>query len=123
MLKTADVHLSGYETIGAGLCTAIIRGNVADVTMAIEAGMYEAEKIGEFHTLMIVPRPLDDLEDTLPTAACWIEEPQPVRMPLYIKEPTKTLTGEETTVLEPELIELPELQIPQREVIPSDWEP
>ncbi|MFN5857766.1 MAG: carbon dioxide-concentrating mechanism protein [Pseudanabaenaceae cyanobacterium] len=122
MLKTADVHLSGYETIGAGLCTAIIRGNVADVTMAIEAGMYEAERIGEFHTLMIVPRPLDDLEDTLPTAACWIEEPQPVRMPLYIKDPIKTLTAEEATVLEPELIELPELQIPQREVLPNDRE-
>jgi carbon dioxide concentrating mechanism protein CcmO len=90
--------------------------------MAIEAGMYEAERIGEFHTLMIVPRPLDDLEDTLPTAACWIEEPQPVRMPLYIKDPIKTLTAEEATVLEPELIELPELQIPQREVLPNDRE-
>ena len=68
MLKSADVHLAGYETIGAGLCTAIIRGNVADVAIAIEAGMYEAERIGEFHTLMIIPRPLDDLEETLPTS-------------------------------------------------------
>lgn len=86
MLKSADVHLAGYETIGAGLCTAIIRGNVADVAIAIEAGMYEAERIGEFHTLMIIPRPLDDLEETLPTSEYWIETPVPVNIPMIKKQ-------------------------------------
>ncbi len=86
MLKTAEVHLAGYETIGSGLCTAIVRGNVADVAVAIEAGMYEAERIGDFHALMVVPRPLDDMEDILPVASCWIEQPQPVRLPLDLKE-------------------------------------
>lgn len=86
MLKTAEVHLAGYETIGSGLCTAIVRGNVADVAVAIEAGMYEAERIGDFHALMVVPRPLDDMEDILPVASCWIEQPQPVRLPIDLKE-------------------------------------
>jgi carbon dioxide concentrating mechanism protein CcmO len=96
MLKSADVHLAAYETIGSGLCTAIIRGNVADVTMAIEIGMYEAERIGDFHSLTIIPRPLADLEDTLPVAQCWLEQPQPLRIPLQIPE-----LEQESLTLEP----------------------
>lgn len=74
MLKSADVQLAAYEKTGAGLCTAIIRGSVADVVIAVEIGMQEAERIGELHAVMVIPRPLDDLEATLPTAACWIEK-------------------------------------------------
>ena len=106
MLKSADVHLAGYETIGAGLCTAIIRGNVADVAIAIESGMYEAERIGEFHTLMIIPRPLDDLEETLPTSEYWIESPVPVSIPMM-----------ELQEKERELVELPSLEIAKAEAI------
>jgi len=76
-----------------------VRGNVADVAVAIEAGMYEAERIGEFHTLMIIPRPLDDLEETLPVDKYWIEQPTPVMVPIDIKEPMK------------ELIRLPDLEL------------
>ncbi len=98
MLKTADVQVSAYETIGGGLCTVIIRGSVADVAMAVEAGMLEAERIGELNAVMVIPRPLDDLEQTLPIASCWIE--QPLRLPLTaLKVPEK------------ELIELPDLRI------------
>jgi len=102
MLKSADVHLAGYETIGAGLCTAIIRGNVADVAIAIEAGMNEAERIGEFHTLMIIPRPLEDLEETLPTADYWIETPTPVNIPMLALQEEQR-----------EFVELPNLEISQ----------
>ena len=106
MLKSADVHLAGYETIGAGLCTAIIRGNVADVAIAIEAGMNEAERIGEFHTLMIIPRPLEDLEETLPTADYWIETPTPVNIPMLALQEEQR-----------ELVELPNLEIAEMETI------
>ncbi len=106
MLKSADVHLAGYETIGAGLCTAIIRGNVADVAIAIESGMYEAERIGEFHTLMIIPRPLDDLEETLPTSEYWIESPIPVSIPMM-----------ELQEQERELIQLPNLEVVEAETM------
>ncbi len=84
MLKSADVTFTAYHTTGAGLCTGIIRGNVSNVAAAIEIGMAEAQRIGELHAVMIVPRPLDDLERTLPIAACWIEQLQPVKMPLSV---------------------------------------
>jgi carbon dioxide concentrating mechanism protein CcmO len=83
MMKAANVQLAAYETIGDGLCTAIIRGSVADVAVAVEAGMYEAERIGELNAVMVIPRPLEDLEHTLPLASCWIEEvekPEPLPM-------------------------------------------
>ncbi len=101
MLKSADVQLASYETIGAGLCTAIIRGSVANVSVAIEAGMHEAEKIGELHSVMIVPRLLEDLEHTLPVANCWLEKPEPlpVLLPTTVKERQR------------ELVELPELEV------------
>ena len=99
MLKSADVQLAAYERTGAGLCTAIIRGAVADVAVAVEAGMFEAERIGEFNSLMVIPRPLDDLERTLPVASCWIEQPQqPLRLPTKVKE------------TQSEAIKLPDLQ-------------
>jgi carbon dioxide concentrating mechanism protein CcmO len=98
MLKAADVQLSAHEVIGAGLCTAIIRGSVANVAVALEAGMQEAERIGELNAVMVIPRPLDDLEQTLPIASCWLEQPQPLRLPVTIKE------------VEKELVEIPDLQ-------------
>jgi carbon dioxide concentrating mechanism protein CcmO len=97
MLKTAEVQVSAYETIGAGLCTVIIRGSVADVAMAVEAGMQEAERIGELNAVMVIPRPLDDLEETLPIASCWVD--QPLRIPLAALK-----------VTEKELVELPDLR-------------
>ncbi len=78
MLKSADVQLASYEQIGDGLCTAIIRGTVANVAVAIEAGMHEAERIGELNAVMIIPRLLEDLEHTLPVASCWLEQTEPL---------------------------------------------
>jgi carbon dioxide concentrating mechanism protein CcmO len=108
MLKSADVVLSAYEMIGDGLCTVIIRGSVADVAVAVDSGMQEAERIGELNAVMVIPRPLDDLEQTLPIASCWIEKPEPLEIPLKI------------TQREREMVELPNLQelpMSQREQI------
>jgi carbon dioxide concentrating mechanism protein CcmO len=117
-----DVHLAAYESIGAGLCTAIIRGNVADVAIAIEAGMHEAERIGELNAVMVIPRPLDDLEMTLPTAQYWLEEipqPVPLKIPLQVKEPAKELIElPELKLKEEDLIELPKLEPqPEKELL------
>jgi carbon dioxide concentrating mechanism protein CcmO len=98
MLKAADIHLTGYETVGAGLCTVIIRGRVAEVAMALQVGMSEAKRIGELVAVSVITRPLEDLERTLPAASCLIEEqPQPLRLPIEVKE------------VEKELVELPDL--------------
>ncbi|NER32523.1 MAG: BMC domain-containing protein [Oscillatoria sp. SIO1A7] len=105
MLKSADVQLAAYETIGGGLCTAVIRGSVANVAVAVEAGMYEAEKIGELNAVMVIPRPLDDLERTLPVAQCWIEQPEAetvVPLPMLVPKPVKEVQAEP--------IKLPELE-------------
>ncbi len=115
MLKAADVQLAAYEKIGSGLCTAIIRGSVANVAVAVEAGMYEAEKIGELNAVMVIPRPLDELEETLPVASCWIEEQKPLRVPIIIKE---------QQVAEVELLELPDLsKLPAKimEDVDTSW--
>ncbi len=98
MLKAADVMLMSYERIGAGLCTAIIRGSVADVAVAVEAGMFEAERIGELNAVMVIPRPLDELDQTLPLASCWVEQRQPLRVPIHVKE------------MEKEVVKFPDLQ-------------
>lgn len=103
MLKSADVQLSAYETIGSGLCTAIIRGAVSNVAVAIEAGMHEAERIGELNAVMVIPMPLDDLEQTLPVASCWVE--QPLKLPLQLKEKEKATEKEKER--EKVLVELP----------------
>ncbi|AFY38098.1 microcompartments protein [[Leptolyngbya] sp. PCC 7376] len=96
MLKSADVQLASYETIGDGLCTAIIRGTVSNVAMAIDAGMHEAERIGELHAVMIIPRLLEDLEHTLPVADYWLDKAEP--MPDLVKKEV------------PQRIALPELE-------------
>jgi carbon dioxide concentrating mechanism protein CcmO len=105
MLKAADVNLSGYETVGDGLCTAVIRGTISNVTLAVEAGIYEAERIGELHAVMVIPHPLDDLDRALPTVAYWLEEektPLPMLLPKEKTEPVR------------ELVELPALEsLPQ----------
>ncbi|MFN5513267.1 MAG: carbon dioxide-concentrating mechanism protein [Cyanobacteriota bacterium] len=111
MLKSADVQLASYEVIGDGLCTAIIRGTVANVAVAIEAGMAEAERIGELHAVMIIPRLLEDLEHTLPVSNYWLDEQEPLPMLLPKQQSTK----------QRELVALPELEkavlaMPQKEL-------
>jgi len=38
MLLKSGVTLVGYEKIGSGHCTAIVRGGISDVRLAVEAG-------------------------------------------------------------------------------------
>jgi carbon dioxide concentrating mechanism protein CcmO len=101
MLKSADVQLASYETIGDGLCTAIIRGSVANVVVAIEAGIAEAERIGELHAVMVIPRLLEDLEHTLPVASYWLEESEP--LPVLRKDKVR----EKQRIALPELEKIP----------------
>lgn len=104
MMKSANVELLTYEKTGDGLCTAIIQGRVADVTMAVEAGMYEAERVGELHAIMVIPRPLEDLMRTLPKPEMGLELLQPLNIPL--RTPLKTSVQQP----ERELVEMPDLK-------------
>ncbi|NJL48491.1 MAG: carbon dioxide-concentrating mechanism protein CcmK, partial [Leptolyngbyaceae cyanobacterium SM2_5_2] len=57
MLKAADVFLVGYEKTGSGHCTAIVRGGIADVRMAVEAGVHTAQNFGQYVSSTLIPRP------------------------------------------------------------------
>jgi len=66
MVKAAKVTLMGYEKIGAGYVTAIVRGDVAACKAATDAGAAAARRIGELISVHVIPRPHSSLEDRLP---------------------------------------------------------
>lgn len=66
MVKAARVELVGYEKIGGGYVTAIVRGDVAAVKAAVEAGSRAAERVGELVSVHVIPRPHANLDAALP---------------------------------------------------------
>lgn len=66
MVKAAKVTLIGYEKIGAGFVTAIVRGDVAACKAATDAGAAAARRVGELVSVHVIPRPHSSLEDRLP---------------------------------------------------------
>jgi microcompartment protein CcmL/EutN len=66
MVKAAKVELVSYEKIGGGYVTAIVRGDVAAVKAAVEAGQRSAEKVGEIISVHVIPRPHGNVDETLP---------------------------------------------------------
>ena len=66
MVKAAKVELVGYEKIGGGYVTAIVRGDVAAVKAATEAGQRAAERVGELVSVHVIPRPHVNIDEVLP---------------------------------------------------------
>lgn len=66
MVKAAKVELTGYEKTGGGYVTAIVRGDVAAVKAALDAGVRGAEKVGEVVSVHIIARPHENVDTTLP---------------------------------------------------------
>ena len=66
MVKAAKVDLVGFEKIGGGYVTAIVRGDVAAVKAATDAGAAAARRVGELVSVHVIPRPHASLEDALP---------------------------------------------------------
>ena len=66
MAKAARVELVGYEKIGGGFVTCIVRGDVAAVKAATEAGARAAERVGELVSVHVIPRPHANLETIFP---------------------------------------------------------
>ncbi len=66
MVKTANVVFVGWEKVDAGLVTAIVRGDVASVKAATDAGAAAARRVGDLVGVHVIPRPADDLETVLP---------------------------------------------------------
>jgi bacterial microcompartment shell protein len=66
MVKTANVVFVGWQKVDAGLVTAIVRGDVASVKAATDAGAAAARKVGELIGVHVIPRPVDGLENIFP---------------------------------------------------------
>jgi microcompartment protein CcmL/EutN len=66
MTKAANVQLMGYEKIGSGLVTVMVRGDVGAVKAAVDAGSAAAERVGKVVSVHVIPRPHADTEKILP---------------------------------------------------------
>jgi ethanolamine utilization protein EutM len=67
MVKAARVDLVGYEKTGGGFVTAIVRGDVAAVRAATEAGKRQAEHLGvEVVSVHVIARPHANIDAVLP---------------------------------------------------------
>lgn len=66
MLKAAAVDFVGSDTIGAGLVTIVVEGEVGAVKAAVEAGEVAAARVGELLCSHVIPRPHPDLAKIMP---------------------------------------------------------
>ena len=66
MVKAAKVELVSYEKTGGGYVTVLVRGDVAAVKAAVDAGARGAEKVGEVVTVHVIARPHGNVDTILP---------------------------------------------------------
>ena len=66
MVKAAKVELVSFEKTGGGYVTAVIRGDVAAVKAATDAGRLAASRVGEMVAVHVIPRPHAGVDDVLP---------------------------------------------------------
>src|SRR5882724_6835737 len=66
MVKAAKVELVSYEKTGGGYVTAVIRGDVAAVKAACDAGQAAASRVGEVVTTHVIARPHTNVENVVP---------------------------------------------------------
>ncbi len=66
MVKAAKVELVSFEKTGGGYVTAVIRGDVAAVKAATDAGRTAAARVGELVAVHVIARPHQNVDDVLP---------------------------------------------------------
>ena len=66
MVKAAKVELVGYEKTGGGYVTAVIRGDVAAVKAATDAGRTAASRVGEVVAVHVIARPHENVDEIVP---------------------------------------------------------
>jgi carbon dioxide concentrating mechanism protein CcmK len=68
MVKAARVTLVGYEKIGTGRVTVIVRGDVSEVQASVSAGTDSVRRVngGKVLSTHIIARPHENLEYVLP---------------------------------------------------------
>ena len=66
MLKAADVNIIGWDKAGSALVTTFVKGDVAAVKAALDAGAEAAGRVGEVVSVHVIARPHDELGAMLP---------------------------------------------------------
>jgi ethanolamine utilization protein EutM len=66
MVKAAKVELVSYEKTGGGYVTAIVRGDVAAVKAACDAGRAGATRVGEIVAVHVIARPHSNVDTVMP---------------------------------------------------------
>jgi ethanolamine utilization protein EutM len=66
MVKAAKVELVSFEKTGGGYVTAVVRGDVAAVKAATDAGRLAASRVGEMVAVHVIPRPHGNVDEVLP---------------------------------------------------------
>jgi ethanolamine utilization protein EutM len=66
MLKAANVEMIGWDKAGSGMVTAFVKGDVAAVKAAIDAGAEAAGRVGTVVAVHVIPRPHDELGGVMP---------------------------------------------------------
>jgi carbon dioxide concentrating mechanism protein CcmO len=67
-LKTAEVEVLAREKLGGGYITVIIRGDVAAVNAAVDAGKAKVEGLGRLIAAHVIPSPSEGVLSLLPKA-------------------------------------------------------
>ena len=67
MVKAANVQLIGYEKIGGGYVTVMVRGDVGAVKAATDVGGAAAARVGQVVSVHVIPRPHAEVESILPS--------------------------------------------------------
>ena len=121
-VKAADVQLIGKERAEAGLITIKLRGEVAAVRAAVDAGAAAAQRVGELVSVHVIPRPDDEVEILIyppGTPVKGHEEPRTAQLRQKKSTPappvTKSAEPEETTPAPSAENEIPGIQEPSGE--------
>jgi ethanolamine utilization protein EutM len=64
--KAANVEVVGKEKLGGGYITVVIKGDVAAVKAAVDAGKAKVEGLGKLIAAHVIPRPSDAVLGLLP---------------------------------------------------------
>ena len=63
MAKAANVNIVKRVSVGGGLVTTVVSGDVGSVRAAVEAGANAASQVGEVVGCHVIPRPAEGLVD------------------------------------------------------------
>lgn len=66
MVKAAKVELVSFEKTGGGYTTVVVRGDVAAVKAACDAGQIAAGRVGEVVAVHVIARPHANVDAVLP---------------------------------------------------------